>query len=211
MKLSPFARLFAAKTRADADEEDVIDRKKDDAENEVADPDDAEELKDDDSDDADAKAKKAKAKKAKAKDDDPDVNDDAEAKAKAKAKAKEKDGDDDSDDEDEKDPKMRAARSRERGRIASILSSAAGQANPPAALFMALRTTTSRATAITDLAAVGPAEAEPPKPRHTASARARLAGVDVPDVGSNDTTAPSGSRATAEAIILAGRRARGEA
>ncbi len=189
---SPFARLFksaqpsAAKVRSE-DEDDVIDRKKDDAEDEIADPDDLDDLRDEDEDD-DSEAAKAR-RKAK------------------KAKAKKAEGDDDDDKEDEKDPKARAARARERGRVAAIMASDGAAANPVVAMRMAVSTNMSRAAAIGALQ-----DMQPPGGARGAAARARLAGVDVPDVGnSGGSQQARGDRSLADAIISAGKRARGEA
>lgn len=132
---SPFARLFAAKTRsAEEDEDDVTKRKQKDGEDEVADPDDVEHPEGDDNSEEAKKARKAKkAKKAKA------------------------EGDDETDGEDEADSKMASARARERGRIAAIMSSEAAVANPAAALRLAVTTSMSRDAVVATLKDIGPA------------------------------------------------------
>jgi hypothetical protein len=188
---SPFARLFrssAAKKSADIDDDpkDIVDEAEDDRkkrEENEADPD----APDDDDTEEEAAGKRARRKAKKAK----------------KSKAE---GDDDSDETDEADSKARAARARERGRIKAIMSSDAAGKNPAAALFIATSTSASRDDAIAQIALMGSAN------RASSSARDRLMGVDVPDVGNNDGAGqPSGVRATADAIVMAGKRRRGEA
>lgn len=152
--------------------------------------------------------KKAKGKKAAAEDDDDDDEDGKKAKGK-KAKAEddeEEEGDDNSDREDDDEPKARAARSRERGRIKAIVLSDAGKANPVAAMHLACGTSMSRRQAVNMLAAMGPAT-----PAASGNGlRERMANAPQPDIG-EDTPAPaSGAQATAQAIIAAGKKARGE-
>ena len=198
---SPFARLFRSAAAKATDEDEAAKRKgKRMADQEDADEDEAEdEVVEKVVDDAEDNLKDTA--------DDGEDDPDAKRKARKKAKAKAKVGDDDTDEADDKDPKAKAARARERGRIAAIMASPAAQANPAGALFMALRTGVSRDTAIADLVALGPAA-----PSGRAGAIARLRGVDVPDVGAEgESRERSNTRATADAIIAAGRRARGEA
>ena len=198
---SPFARLFRSAAAKASDDDDAAKRKA----KRMADQEDGDEIEDEDSKEDKVVDKVVDDAEDDLKNNVDDVEDDPDAKRKAKKKAKAKDGDDDSDDEDEKDPKARAARTRERGRVAAIMASPEAQANPTAALFVALRTSASRDTAVADIKAMGPAAATG-KDR----AIARLAGVDVPDVGNGDSRERSNTRATADAIIRAGKMARGE-
>lgn len=164
------------------DEDDPVDRKTGDGENEVADPDDDDD-EEDPEDEADAAKRRAKKAKAKATSDDDDEDDDTAMKTKA----------------------IRVqARADERKRIGKILSHPAAVANPDAGLRIALRTSMPSADAIAMLESVGPASA------NRSAARARLAAVDVPDVGQGEARSLSTAKSLAADIITAGKKRRGE-
>jgi hypothetical protein len=150
------------------------------------------------------------AAKKKAEEDKKKEEDEAAAKKKAeedkkKEDAKKKgDGDDESDREDDEEPEARAARARERGRIAAILSSEAGNANPIAAAHIATGTSIPRSQAIEMVHAMGPA-AEP-APRGD-PLRERMASTPRPDIGAGEER-PAAN--LAQMIVVADKKARGE-
>lgn len=206
---SPFAHL--ARNAPAAAEDDKEDKDKNTAEDEGEEDDEEDESEDDKAKKAKKTKKAKKAKKAKpaedgddddADADDGDDDDDEEAKA---------DGDDDSDKDDEDDPEARAARARERGRIRAIVTSGAGKLNPVGAMELACGTSMSRRQAIGMLHAMGaPAAAAP---RQTDGLRNRMAGVDAPEIGSGDAGSDANAspvKATAAAIVAAGKKRRGE-
>lgn len=147
----------------------------------------------------DEKAKKTKTKKDKAKKDD-DTNDEDDGD--------EPDDDDEGDRRDDTKSKARAARGRERGRIRAILTSAAGKQNPVAAAELATGTSMPRQQAVAMLMAIGPAAEAAPAPAARDALRERMAKVDVPNVGASDDK-PNPN--LAQQIVLAGKKARGEA
>lgn len=215
---SPFAHLARGTARA-AEDDDKDDKKKDAKE-------ESEGEEDDDEEDEDKKSKKSKkakkAKKAEDGDDDMDDEDAAEddeeceeeedQKKKSKKSKKAEDGDDDSDKEDEDDPEARRARARERGRIRAIVTSDAGKLNPVGAMELACGTSMSRRQAVGTLRAMG-APIGAAAPRQTDALRSRMAGVETPEIGSGDARPDANAnpvKATAAAIIEAGKKRRGE-
>jgi hypothetical protein len=213
---SPFAHLARSKPNAAEDDKDDKKDKKDASEKD--------EGEEDDEEDEDKKSKKSKKAK-KAADDDEDDSEDASAeeddenceededdkKKSKKSKKAADDGDDDSDREDEDDTEARKARGRERGRIRAIVLSSAGKLNPVGAMELACGTSMPRRQAIGVLQAMGAPAAS--SPRQTDALRNRMSGVETPEIGSGDARPDanaSPAKATAEAIIAAGKKRRGE-
>jgi hypothetical protein len=148
-----------------------------------------------------------KNKKTKKAEDDKDESDDEDKKDKKSKKA-------DDDEGDEPEARLSAGdvariRANERKRIRAIAESEAGQANPDAAYELAVNSDMPLENAIAMLRAVGPANAQTAKD----GLRERMAGTRQPDIGVGDDGAPEGdtTKATAERILAAGRKARGEA
>jgi len=144
-------------------------------------------------------------------DDDDEEGDDeerGEKGKKTKKSKKTKKAEDDSDDDDEKKPDARAIRRRERARIHTILNCTAGKRLPDAAKHLALRTSTPRWSAVRLLRNMS---ANVPQTRG-ANLRDRMSGEVMPDIGAGDaqSAAPGSAKATADAIIAAGKKARGE-
>lgn len=108
--------------------------------------------------------------------------------------------------EDEADDAMCAARARERGRVAAILSSEAAKRNPTLAMAMALNTSQSRNSAIAAIEALAPADSVTPS---GVAAQIIEAGKKARGETPIEETLPSD--AVARGIVTAGRRARGEA
>lgn len=182
--------------------------------------DDDKKKKDEEAKRAEGEKKEEEDAKKKAEEEDKKKKDDEEAKKKAeddkkkedaKKKNKADDGDDDSDRDDDENPEARAARARERGRIRAIVESDAASVNMKAATRFALRTRMSRDEAIAHLEGMEPSVAAEPA-RATDPLRDRMAGVKSPDVGAGDAAppAPGSAQATAQAIIAAGKKRRGE-
>jgi hypothetical protein len=131
-----------------------------------------------------------------------------------RARKKSKDeGDDDSDRDDEENPEARSARARERGRIAAVLTSAASREFPLLSIHVALQTNLPRTQAIALVCQMGASSAAQVRPENLASqilrAGARARG-EAPAAPSRAPTQARGTVATAEMILKAGRRRRGE-
>lgn len=144
-------------------------------------------------------------------DDDDDGDDTDENGKKTKKSKKVKKAEDDSDDKDEDKPDASAARRREKARIRTIVHSAAGKRLPAAALNLALSSAMPRHAAVRLLARMG---ADIPT-QGARGLRDRMAGVDMPEIGSDPSQNGGGgptssSAAQAALIIAAGRKARGE-
>jgi hypothetical protein len=139
-------------------------------------------------------------------DEDEEGDSDEEKKQKAKKRAKKK-AEDEEDEDDEDKPEARAVRLRERARIRTIINCRAAQRSPAAARHLALHTKTPRHAAVKMLAAL---TADLPKGASRDSLRDRMAREGSPDIGPNDAGPPTGSHATAAAIIAAGKKRRGE-
>jgi len=186
---SPFAHLASGAPKAAEDDKDPKAKAKDDEDDQT----DADDDSGDDKDDKDKKSKKSK--KAKAEDDESD------------AKAAD---DDDGDKKDNDDKDARAARARERSRISAIVLSEPGKANPVGAMHLAVGTSMSRGEAINLLSAMQsgapPAVAAAPAPRD--QLRTRMTTEPSPAVGSEEQGA---GPTLAQQIVLAGRKASGEA
>jgi hypothetical protein len=166
--------------------------------------------RDDDDTEKARKAKKAReAKKAKGEDPDPD----------------------DEDEEDEADPKASAARARERARIGAIMSSAAARRDPVTAMHLCVDTATPRAQAIALLGNLADAAADREDATGSAGGRDHLgnpltaAARRMIAFARGRTGEPSGQSgrrardvdargnpvsATAQAMLDAGRKGRGE-
>ncbi len=130
-----------------------------------------------------------------------------------RARKKSKDeGDNDSDRDDGENPETRSARARERSRIAAILTSAPSHDYPLLAIHTALQADLPRTQAIALVREMGDASAVRPPSLATqilrAGARARG------EVSAAPYRAPAqggGHVATAQQIIAAGKKRRGEA
>lgn len=164
-----------------------------------------------------AEDKKKEDEEAKKAEDKKKEDEEAAAKKKADDKKKEEDAkkadDDDGDTNDDKDPDARAARARERGRIRAIVTSDAGKLNPVGAMHLATGTSMSRSQAIETLHAMGAPAAAAEPARLTDTLRDRMANVRNPDVGPDGAQPPANAgtaKATADAIIAAGKKRRGE-
>jgi len=124
-----------------------------------------------------------------------------------KKSKKTKKAEDDTDERDDDKPDARAARQREKARIRTIIGSTAGKRLPDAALHLALNGAMPRHAAVKLLKSMA---VNVPQGGGS-NLRDRMAGVNV-DVGAGDAQSQSapGVSATAAAIIMAGKRRRGE-
>lgn len=130
-------------------------------------------------------------------------------KGKADDERDQDDEDDDEEDErDEEDPKARAARRREKCRIRAITSSAAGKRMPAVALRLALDTSMPRGAAIQALAAM----ASETSRGAGHGLYDRMGAQKLPVIGPGGDDAPSldDPSGIAAAIIMAGKKRRGE-
>jgi hypothetical protein len=179
-----FARVFGAKKSDSGNDSDDTKASK---------------AQSDDDDDKDKKDKKdGKGKKAEEK------TDEGEETSAAAA------DDDDGDKKDDKDSKAKGARARERGRIAAIMGCPAAQANPAGALRLAMHTTMPRMEAISLLEAFAPAQAAIQPAPKVDTLRDRMAVTPQPEVKADTTGGERPTMATADFIIMAGRKRRGE-
>lgn len=213
---TPFAHLARAvagtgKPRV-AEEEDEKTKKGKAASDEDQNDDESaaedEEEDDESEDDKDKKSKKAKGKKVKGKKADPEDGDgDDEDEDEPEAAEDEGEEDDEDDDEDKKSKRSKKARAQERARIRAIVTSEAAKANPEAALNLALNTGMKASAAIALLQSFTPASSD------RRSLRQRMASEPNPDVGVDGPgeMPKDDSKAKAQAIINAGKKARGEA
>lgn len=163
---------------------------------------------DEDEDDKAKKKVKRKGKKPEDGDDEDPVSDDDDDDQ--DVDEADDDGDEESDEDDKKNKRTAAARGRERGRIAAIITSKAAQRSDvhrSMAMSLALSTELTRAEAIVVLS-------QTPAPDLAKSgaqaARQRLGTAPNPDVGTGDGGNGSGPT-LAQQIIAAGKKRRGEA
>jgi hypothetical protein len=198
--LGPLARSSQGSHAARAEDDD----KDDDAR---AEDDHDDDDRKDDEDKKDSRKSK-RSKKSRAEDDgdeartEDDENDD-EARAA---------DDDDQDDGDHKDDaKATHARRAERARCAQIFRCTAAGRRPDVAAHLAFDTGMHAADAVALLNAI--ASGDGARAAHADTLRARMAGVNLPAIGSDGGTPEDrdGPQAAASLILAAARRARGEA
>jgi hypothetical protein len=182
--------LSAAAARAE-DDEDKKQQRADESDEDYAKRMEEEDKKDEgDKDEQGAK---------KAEEGDDGAGDDEKDEAKAKGKAE---------DEGEEGDKEKAARKSERARCAAIFASPAAGVRPDMAAHLAFNTDMGVKAAVEMLGAIAAGGAA--QPTNLAS---RMAGVKTPNVGASTPAGKqaTGSAATANMIIEAGKKRRGEA
>lgn len=125
-----------------------------------------------------------------------------------KRSKKKKKAEDDQDENDENEPDARAARSREKARIATIMNCPAAKRFPAAALTMALDTSVPRHAAVGALAAMSSGVREAGGSFHDRMNALRM----IPDVPADgpENGEPGSVDATVQRILAAGKKARGE-
>lgn len=179
------------------------DKKDDDKAEDKKDDDKAEDKKDDDKADKDKETDDDEPVEKKGKKKGEDGGDDDEAKSA-------KDGDDDSDEDDKSNKDAKAARRRERGRIAAIVTSKSAthsMSNLSYAVHLACNTSMPRSEAIGLLNHVSRDDPAPAAEKKDVL-RERMQDAPKPDIGA-DAGGGKGPNLAAQ-IILAGKKRRGE-